>query len=188
MNSKHLKGLAVISIADGEKLGTIDRVLVDPAAAKVVGFTVRHGAGGLIPIPTDSADEDVIDVDDIHALGKDAVTLNDKGAVRGDQTRARIDSLMDHDQFAKLKVVTEGGTYVGDFVSAEIDERGFGLKELEVSPGFFSSNRHVPMSQVINIGHELIVVSDEVCADAATDDDDAIRAEGGERRLVVGDT
>lgn len=181
MNSKQLKGLAVISIADGEKLGTVDRVMVDPSAHKIVGFTVRHGGGGIIPTPMDSADEDLIDVDDIHALGKDAITLDDKGKVRGDNTRAQMDKLIDLDELGKLKVVTEGGTYVGGLAGAEIDERSFGFKGVEVSPGFFQSNRHVPMSQVVNIGHELIVVSDAVAADesASTDSDD--------RRLVVGD-
>lgn len=181
MNSKQLKGLAVISIADGEKLGTIDRVLVDPAAHKVVGFGVRHGGGGIIPTPMDSADEELIDVDDIHALGQDAITLDDKGKVRGDNTRAQGAKLIDLDELTKLKVVTEGGTYLGDLASAEIDEISYAFKELEVSPGFFQSNRHVPISQIVNIGHELIVVSDAVAADeSATTDSSA-------RRLVVGD-
>lgn len=181
MNSKHLKGLAVISIADGEKLGTIDRVMVDPVATRVVGFTIRPGGGGLLSPPVDPATEEVVDVDDIHALGKDAVTLNDKGALRGDQTRARFDTLADLEELTKLKVMTEGGTYVGDLASAEIDPSSFKFTELEVSSGFFQSNRHVPMAQVVNVGHELIVVRDSVCADETGTTD----ATGG--RLVVGD-
>jgi len=181
VNSKQLKGLAVISIADGEKLGQIDRVLVDPAAARVVGFSIRHSGGGLISIPVGVEEEQVVDVDDVHALGRDAITLRDKGALRGDQTRARLDSLIDVDQLTHLKVVTEGGTYVGDPVSTEIDETSYKLKEIEVSPGFFKSNRHVPIGQVVNIGHELIVVNDAVCAD------ESLTAPAEDRKLVVGD-
>jgi sporulation protein YlmC with PRC-barrel domain len=180
VNSKHLKGLAVISIADGEKMGTIDRVLIDPASAKVSGFSVGHG-GGLLAMPADPGTEQLIDVDDIHALGQDAVTLRDKGAARGDQTTANEASLLDLDALTKLKVITEGGTYVGDLASVEIDERSFKLSELEVSPGFFKSNRHVPIDQVVNIGHELIVVNDSVCVD------ESATPEPGEQRLVVGD-
>lgn len=181
MNSKDIKGLAVISIADGEKLGTIDQVLVDPVAATLVGFTVRHNATGIIPIPIDSAEEDVIDVDDIHALGKDAVTLNDKSAIRGDQTRRQMDSLMGLDDLSDLKVVTEGGTYIGDFASAEIDETTFKLTEFEVSPGFFKSNRHIPVGQVVNIGPELIMVNDSVSTD------ESVSVDSSKRQLVVGD-
>jgi len=181
MNSKQLKGLAVISIADGEKLGSIDRVLVDPVAAKVVGFSVRQGGGGILSSPVETDAEQMVDVDDIHALGKDAITLQDKGSVRGDQTSTRLQSLLDLDQMAKLKVITEGGTYVGEMVSAEINERSYGLTELEVSPGFFKSNRHVPIAQVVNIGHDLIVVKDVVAADESATSDSS------ERRLVVGD-
>lgn len=181
MNSKDLKGLAVISIAEGEKLGTVDRVFVDATAASVVGFTVRHGSSSIIPIPVDSADEDLIDVDDVHAIGKDAVTLNDKAAVRGDQTRSRMDQLMELDQMSGLKVVTEGGTYVGEVASSVIDATTFKMTELEISPGFFKSNRQIALGQVVNIGQELIVVSDSVVAEESAGDDPA------ERRLVVGD-
>ncbi len=183
MNSKQLKGLAVISIADGEKLGAIERVLIDPVGRKVVGFAVREGGGGILPTPMDSTDEDYIDIDDIHALGQDAVTLDDKGKVRGDNTRAMGDKLVDLDDLSKLKVVTEGGTYVGDLDSAEIDDRSFAFTELEVSPGFFQSNRHIPIGQVVNIGTELIVVGDTVATDEAATVDSSER-----RRFVVGDS
>ena len=180
MNSKQIKGLAVISIADGEKLGTVDQVFLDPAQKQVVGFAVRHG-GGLLAPATEAPD--LIDVDDVHAIGPDAVTLADKGAVRGDQTRARLDQLVEVDELSKLKAVTEGGTVVGQIASVEIDERAFGLKEIEVSPGFFRSNRHIPIAQVVSIGHDLVVVDDAVCAPGP----ETAGADTGERRFVVGD-
>lgn len=184
MNSKQLKGLAVISIKDGEKLGTIEQVYLDPGAKKIVGFAVRHGGGGLLT-SAEAAPPDLIDVDDVHAVGQDAVTLADKGAVRGDQTRARLDQLMELDELTKLKTVTEGGTGLGSVAGAEIDDRSFALRELEVSAGFFSSNRHVPIGQVVSIGHDLVVVSDAVAADESgpTPSGD----DSGERRFVVGD-
>lgn len=187
MNSKHLKGLTVISIADGERLGTIDRVYLDPASKEVVGFSVRHGGGGLLA-PADDAAPELIDVDDVHALGQDAVTLSSKGDMRGDQTRAMLDSLMELDDLIKLKTVTEGGTYVGDVASLELDDRGFRIRELEVSPGFFKSNRHVATGQVISIGHDLVVVADTVlAADTLDSDQTTIDPESGEGRFVVGD-
>ena len=184
MNSKQLKGLAVISIKDGEKLGTINQVFLDPGAKRIVGFAVQQGGGGLLA-PADAGAPELIDVDDVHAIGPDAVTLSDKGAMRGDQTRAQLDRLMELDDLTKLKTVTEGGTALGGVASAEIDDRSFALRELEVSTGLFSSNRHVPIGEVLSIGHDLVVVSDVAAADEAGTT--PLEGETGERRFVVGD-
>lgn len=186
MNSKQLKGLAVISIQDGEKLGTIDRVFIDADAKKVVGFGVGQG-GGLLPM-AESSEPELIDVDDVHAVGHDAVTLADKGAIRGDQTRAQLEGLMELDELIKLKVVTEGGTVVGEVASVEINDRGFAFRELEVSPGFFKSNRHLPIREVISIGLDLVVVDNAVIAEMGLDDGtSATDGDAGDSRFVVGD-
>lgn len=180
MNSKHLNGLTVISIADGEKLGAIERIHIDPAEKRIVGFSLKHHPGLLGLDPAEQPE--LIDVDDVHALGPDAMTVTDKSALRGDQTRARYDTLTDLEELSKHKVVTEGGTYVGQVASADLDPTSFRLERIEVSPGFFKSHVEVPIDQVINIGGELIVVDDAVCAPApaAADSEE-------ERRFVVGD-
>jgi uncharacterized protein YrrD len=177
VNSKQLKGLAVISIADGEKLGTVDGVYVDPTAKRVVGFAVKHG-GGLFA----AGDHELIDIDDVHALGRDALTLTDKGAVRGDQTRARLDQLVEVDDLLKLKAVTEGGTYVGQIAGVEVDETSFRMDDVEVSPGFFKTNKLVPVHQVVSIGHDLVMVVDAVCSPEGAGPSDPV-----EHRFVVGD-
>ncbi len=168
MNSKRLKGLTVISIADGEKLGAIDRIFLDPATKRVVGFSIRHGGVLGLDAATGEAKR-LIDVDDVHAVGPDAMTVADKGSLRGDQTRAQLSSLLDLADVAKRKVVTDGGTYVGEVASEELDDRTFRLDAVEVSPGFFKTNIHVPIAQVINIGNELIVVDDAVCASSGAE-------------------
>jgi uncharacterized protein YrrD len=182
VNSKHLKGLAVISIADGEKLGTIDKVYLDPAAKRVVGFAVKHH-GGLFSPETPN----LIDVDDIHSLGPDALTLDDKAAVRGDQTSARLTELVELDDLLRRKVVTEGGTYVGQVAEADIAEHGFGVEQIEVSPGFFKTNKQVAIDQVVSIGHDVVVVADEVCAPEGTAEAGTTPAPPAERRFVVGE-
>lgn len=184
MNSKHLKGLTVISIADGERLGTIEHVYLDPGQKRLVGFSIRPPGGGPFAQP-DQAAPTLIDVDDVHALGQDAVTLSDKNAIKGDNTRAQLDGLLELDDLTKLKAVTEGGTYVGDVASIDVADRGFALHQLEVSPGFFKSNKHVETSQIVSIGHDLVVVADAVlAAEQAESSDESTPAEG---RFVVGD-
>jgi sporulation protein YlmC with PRC-barrel domain len=164
MNSKHLRGLAVISIADGEKVGTIDRVYIDMNAKRVAGFSVAHGAGLLHLQSTEESE--LIDADDVHALGPDALTLNDRSAVRGDRAEARFDSLIELEDLLRHKVVTDGGTSLGQVTSVEIDPASFAVLTLEVSPGFFQSNADIPADKVLNTGSELVVVDESVLGPA----------------------
>lgn len=159
MTVKDLKGLAVISIAEGAKVGSINRVYLDPEARRIIGFSVEPGGNLLEP---DS--RKLIDVDDIHSLGPDAMTLADKGAVRGDQTNERWMSLVDLDDLTKQKVVTEGGEYVGQVSTIEFDRATFGLVGIEVSPGFFKGHMRIAIDDVTTIGPELVMVADSVCA------------------------
>ena len=180
VNSKHVKGLAVVSIADGSKIGSVDRGFVDPATKQVVGFSLG-GGGGLLgggePAMT-------IDVDEIHSLGPDAMTVDSATAARGAQTSAAAGALVDLEDLSKHKVLTEGGTLVGQLVSVDFDEKSFRLTQIEASPGFFKSNKHIPLDQVTSIGGDVIVVADAVCAAEGVDDETRERAEG---RFVVGD-
>jgi uncharacterized protein YrrD len=179
MNSKQIHGLAVVSIADGAKVGTIDRIYLDPVGKQIVGFAIKPEGARL------SRDTpNLIDVDDVHSLGPDALTLSDTGAVRGDRTRAYLDGLVATDDLTKRKVVTEGGTYVGEVADLEFADGGYALTGIEVSPGFFKSNKLVPTDQIVNIGAELVMVSDAVCA---PEGGQAAQAPPTEGRFVVGD-
>ena len=72
------------------------------------------------------------------------------------------------DEVTKRKVVTEGGADVGNVASLEFDERSFRVTQVEVSPGFFKSNHHVPADQVVRIGPDVVVVADAVVPTADT--------------------
>ena len=178
MNHKQIAGLAVISIADGTKVGTIDQVYVDPIAKRIVGFAIKPEGARL------GADApNLIDVDDVHALGHDALTLNDTNAVRGDRTRSAMAALVEVDELTKRKVVTEGGTLVGQVAGVEFDERSFGMTQIEVSPGYFKSNKHVATNQIVSVG-EMVIVADSVCTPEGEPAAAPTRTEG---RFVVGD-
>ena len=159
MNSKDVNGLAVISIADGAKLGTVEHAYLDPAAKRLAGFAARRGGGLLGPAPDRGL---VIDVDEVHSLGPDALTLDRADAARGADAAADYGELLPLADLGKLKVVTDGGTYIGQVVSAGFDERTFELTEIEASPGFFQANRRIPIDQVVTIGVDVVVVTSAV--------------------------
>ena len=161
MKNGRIKGISVISIAEGRKLGTIARAFFDPGTRQVVGFAVHQGGGLLSPEPDRGG---IIDAEEVHALGPDALMIADESALLGQATDDRYGDLVDLDEVTSLKVVTEGGTQVGDVVALEVDERTFALQAVEVSPGFFQTNREIPAHQVVSIGDDVLVVSDGVCA------------------------
>ncbi len=171
MSTRLVKGTAVVSLADGKKLGSIDRVYLDPERKEIVGFSFHHG--GLFGAKTTG----MVDVSDVHAFGPDAVTVDDVTAVRSELAlEAHRDALIDLEDLLKRKVLTEGGTFVGQVVSVRFAQDSYRLTAIEVSPGFFQENRLVPSQEVEQIGDELIVVSDTVCS--------PVGQRPAERRLV----
>lgn len=165
MNTKGLKGLAVISLADGRKLGTVDEVYVDPGSRTVASFGCRQ-PGGLLHAA--SGPPWVVDVDAVHALGTDALTVRDAAALR-EAAGGGQPGVVSGEDLTKRKVVTEGGTYVGQVVSLDFDPATYRLAAIEVSPGFFKSNKHVPDNQIASLGADVVIVSDVVCAPDAAD-------------------
>ena len=165
MNTKRLKGLAVIAIADGRKLGTVDDLYVDPGTRRIVAFGLRH-QGGLLHVG--GSRPQVVDTDNVHALGSDALTVADASALH-EAAGGGQPGVVSGEDLTKRKVVTEGGTYVGQVSSAEFDPSTYRLTAVEVSPGFFRANKLIPDDQITSIGADVVVVANAVCAPAAAE-------------------
>ena len=175
MKSTELKGLAVVNIGTGEKLGTIAEVLLDPKAEKVSAFEIETGGGGMLSGQPSSMKQ--VSAQDVHAIGPDAMTVQDASALKdpsGGETLA-LSAIMDE------KVVTEGGTFVGKVASAEIDETSMSVTGLDVSAGFFKSNKMVAKADFVTIGDELIIVHDSVTAEPAPEAKDELAADAQKR-------
>lgn len=162
MNSKDTRGLKVVSIADGTQIGTVDEVYLDLAAKQVVGFTITQGrgpfGGALDNAPTVAASA-------VHALGHDALTLDDVTAAHAAWVEAAYGPLETLDALVGRKVITEGGTDVGTIATVEFDERTFAITAVEVSPGLFQTKTHIPLDQLVRFGPDVLVVA-ETLADS----------------------
>lgn len=167
MKSTELKGLAVVSIGTGEKLGTISEMQLDSKAEKVAAFDVETGGGGMLSSQPSSTKQ--ITSQDVHAIGPDALTVNDASALKdpaGNGQTLALSAIMDE------KVVTEGGTYVGKVASVDIDEKTMVVNALEVSAGFFKSNKMVAKEDFVTIGDELVIVADSVATEPSPQEKD----------------
>ena len=165
MNNKHIKGLPVISIADGRKLGKVHHVFFDLTEKRIAGFSVVEDGGGLFSMEPEHAD--LVDVEDVHSLGPDALTLDDAASARGTKLAARYGDFVELEDLLKRKVVTAGGVEVGTVASVDFDERGFQLNAIEVSPGFFKGNRAVLTEHVLSLGPDAVVVVEGVLGEEA---------------------
>jgi uncharacterized protein YrrD len=155
VKSKNVKGLAVINVTDGAKVGEVERVFLDPKKKQVVGFVIDPGGGLLSPEASLLAD-----TVEVHSLGSGALTL-DSAAPRGGDTSARYGDLIDLATLHGRQVFTADGSYLGTIGSASFDERSFAMSTIEVSGGLFESTKEIPVSQIMTIGPEVVVVAAE---------------------------
>jgi uncharacterized protein YrrD len=157
VNDKQLKGIPVISVADAEQLGTVERAYLDPESRQIVGFSFHQSGGFLQP---ESAP--LVDTSDIQSFGPDVLTLANPAMIRGKDTAARYADLMDVDRLHGRQVFTEDGQELGKIDSIEFDEHSYRLTGFELGTGFFDNPQPVLVDDIVTIGAEVIVVRNTV--------------------------
>lgn len=157
METKHIKGLPVIDLADGVTQGTIERIYLNPTTKRVVGFGILADPDE--PTPSSSL---LVDTASVHTLGTDALTLTNTDAVRGTVTRDQLETLVEIDQLTKRQVVTETGIVLGQVVTIDLDPVSLEVERIELSPGFFKSNQWIPTEQIMRLGADVVVVAENV--------------------------
>lgn len=163
MNDKQLRGIPVISVADADQLGTVERAFLDPEARRIVGFSFHQSGGFLQP---ESAP--LLDTSDIQSFGPDVLTIANPAMIRGKDTAARYAELIDVERLHGRQVFTEDGQDVGKIDSVEFDERSYRLTGFEIGTGFFENPRPVLVDDIVTIGPEIIVVKNNVVEHQAT--------------------
>lgn len=157
MDVKKLKGIAVVAIESGEKVGAVDDVLFNLEDRSVQALAVK--SGGLL-----SSSSSVVEMADVKSIGSDAVMIADRGALQGDQNEHRFRQFPDLGDVTSLRVVTEGGSFVGTISTVRFDEQTGQITDVEISKSGLGSifGRHlvVPISAVVSIGRDVVVIPD----------------------------
>ena len=155
MNNRQARGLAVLSAADGRRVGTVEGAFLDADAKRVAGFSISNGREcGRMP-----GSRRTIDSAEVRELGSSGLTI-DEATAHGAGVKSAYLSLVPLEDLAKRTVVTEGGDYVGRVVTVAFDERTFRLTQVVVCPGFLRGHRLVPADRLVRIGRDLLVVAD----------------------------
>lgn len=161
MGATLTKGTAVVGLADGAKLGTIEDLYLDPKRREIVGFSVRRRRRWRRATVT------VVDASDVHAFGPDAVTLANPAALRGNAVLGRRHAqLVEVGALFGRGVVTEGGTDVGRVTSLGFDRTTRRLRWLEVEAAGQAAPGLVWGDEVLRVGGEQVVVAEAVLAAA----------------------
>jgi sporulation protein YlmC with PRC-barrel domain len=180
IRATELAGRAVVDIDAAEKVGTIDKIILDPDRRKVAGFSVTRAGSGF---PGSKA-QVLIPSSGVHAIGPDAVTIR-QSAVAGSDT-GRLETLPRGSDVIGRKVVSEAGRFLGkvcDVLIDRADGRIVGYLLSDHTPGskleeIFGSNKelrhdapYLAADAKIRTGRDLIVASEDAVSYDWTDDD-----------------
>ena len=151
---KELQGLAVMDVSGGKKLGSVGDLVVSPENGRVVALTMT---GGML-----SGSESWIAVEDVRAIGPDAVTVAGESVARPgrempDGIRAARDASR---HLAGKKVVTERGTLVGTISDYLVDEGAMRVTGLTVGGGLLSNVDSVAADRIVSVGPDAVIVTD----------------------------
>lgn len=170
IRATELGGRAVVDMDAAEKVGKIEKVIIDPEARRVAGFTVSHGAslinpGTKVTLPASS----------VHAVGPDAVTVHGSVVVND---LAHLEALPRVSDVVGRKVVSRDGRLLGTVADVLIDDddgrilgyalcehTGVGrLEELMGGGEKQSHHSYLRADADLRAGKDLIVAPDDAVA------------------------
>lgn len=150
------KGTPVVSLDTGMTLGEIDSVFLDCEARRLVAFTFLRGNGLF-----GRRGAHIVEIDDIHAIGPDAVTLDDARVVHDLVVMdGKVHTLVELDQLVKRAVMTDGGSRLGHIVGLDFHPHTFRLTGLRLDDDGPEGERVLLETDIVSIGAQWIVVAE----------------------------
>lgn len=151
MHTDKLKGIAVVSLAEGSRLGRVEESVFDPTTLRLAGLSAK-GEGGAFWIPREQ----------ISNVGEDAVTVESSAATQA--TSGQGATLLGWDDLKKHKVVDQAGTLLGTVSNLEFDASSGEPVSLRVHKGgvlgLGGETTEIDAARLRSVGPELITVGD----------------------------
>jgi sporulation protein YlmC with PRC-barrel domain len=151
MKASKLKGMPVVSMADGAQVGSVADVLFDIADLRVSALVLSAKSGeALLPFGS------------IRSIGSDAVTVESAAETQGVGGRSASDTVHGLGDLMSLSAIDAEGTLLGKVKELEINEQDGRLTGLEVHRGgvlgLGGKGYTVSPSAIRNIGPKLVTV------------------------------
>jgi sporulation protein YlmC with PRC-barrel domain len=151
MNVEKLKGMAVVSVDEGSKLGQVDGALFDPASLRLTALQLKGDNGAFI-----------VPLDRVSAIGADAITVESSQATQT-ATSSPQGTLIELSDLKKRKVVTADGTLLGTVNDLDIDPISGQLNTLSAHKGGLlglgGETTTIEAAAIKNIGEIITVVN-----------------------------
>ena len=160
MDAHALKGMAVVSLQEGTKLGQIDQPLFDMATRQLGGLDVSGDAGRF-----------VVPFAQIHQIGSDAVTVTSSQVTQTPSTGSALGALLSLHDLGKLKIVDEAGTFLGTIHDVEVDPASGQITQLTAHKGgvlgMGGTTTSIDATSILMVGPELLTVTTAATSDPA---------------------
>lgn len=155
MDIDKLKGMAIVSVSEGSRLGRVDDVLIDTVGIQIGALKIaRDGQQFMIPFNL------------IKSVGSDAITVESSQVTQAEG--AATGAFVGLRDFKRLKMVDEAGTLLGVLSNIDFDQQTGKIAQLSVRKGgvlgLGGTTTMVDTSQVRGIGREVVTVSAEAVA------------------------
>jgi sporulation protein YlmC with PRC-barrel domain len=186
VRATELAGRAVIDIDAAERIGSLDKLILDPEGRRVAGFVVSRGGSGF----PGSKEQVLIPASSVRAIGPDAITIRQSTVSGRDITR--LESLPRGSDLIGRKIVSEDGRFLGkvsDVLIDRTDGRIVGYLLSDHTPGkrfeeMFGNDAkrrempYLPSDAKLKAGRDLIVASEDAVSYDWTGEDEPMEHAG----------
>jgi len=156
MNVKDMKGIAVVSISGGEKLGTVEDVIIDSQERVVGAFKLQSGS--LL-----HKEHRYVPFSAVQSVGADAIMVR-AGDVLQSTFGERPSGYHTLGNIGAVKVVSESGAFLGKLDNIRFDTTTGAVTDFEIGKsgigGVFRGNTVIGAASVTSFGQEIMVVPD----------------------------
>lgn len=178
MSSDRLTGFPVVSLTEGQKLGTVEAALFDPATLALRAFRVKgDGQTFLMPLAG------------VGTIGPDAIMVESSRVTRAATADGELGGLADFDTLKHLKVVDAAGTLLGTLHDLDVDLTTGQPLRLTIHKGGFlhhgGATVTVAGAAIRSVGRDLITVADVDPTTATTPPTTSVTAPDADTAPVV---
>jgi len=154
-----LRGKPIVSMAGGEKVGTVKDVLIDTDKLLAMALVIGGGPGqGFLPL------------DRVKNFGPDAITVEDSNGIRWATGQLHDDTGREASALMKLRVIDGSGTVTGAVHELSIELPSGRVLTMNVRKGgvfgIGAESVDVPVSDIVSIGDSLVTVKQLIAMQA----------------------
>ena len=156
MKVSEIKGKKVVTVPEGENIGTVEDVLLHPEEQRL---------GALVIKSPRLAGPQIVLAEDISAVGGDVVAIHRAERLQDQARFSESVQLVSVGESSGRKVATSSGNYVGDLSDVHVDPATGKVTGYEVTGGLFERmfgrSHTIKASEYSRLGKDMLIVADE---------------------------